>query len=35
MIDLTIKNINRLFVLSLKSDDTDAARGFFGKCYMS
>ena len=35
MIDPTFKNFNRLFVLSFKNDDTDAARDSFDTCYMS
>ena len=35
MIDPTIRNINRLFVLSFKKSDNDHTRDFFGKYYMS
>ena len=35
MIDPTIRNINRLFVLSFKKSDNDPTRDFFGKYYMS
>ena len=35
MIDLTSRNINRLFVLSIKIDDNDLATNSFVKYYMS
>ena len=34
MIDLTFKNINRLFVLSFKNGDNDPTKKFFLKVYM-
>ena len=35
LIDLTFRNINRLFVLSFKNDNNDPTRNFFDKYYMS
>ena len=35
LIDLTFRNINRLFVLSFKNDNNDPTRDFFDKYYMS
>ena len=34
MIDPTLSNINRLFVLSFKNGDGDPTRNSFDKCYM-
>ena len=34
MIDPTIKNFNRLFVLSFKNGNDDPTKDYFDKCYM-
>ena len=34
LIDPTFRNINRLFVLSLKNGNGDPTRNSFEKCYM-
>ena len=34
MIDPTIKNFNRLFVLSFKNGNDDPMKDYFDKCYM-